>query len=84
MYIPEHRTPASSKCLQLCTPQPLFVQFPRQPSEPPHPTLSSQMVPLPCPKAAKLRAAVAGPNPSCAQTTLASERPQKSSQTVPH
>ena len=44
------RMATSSRCEQLCTPQPLCLQSPSSASTPWHCTLSSQIVPLPTPK----------------------------------
>ena len=49
-------TPASSLWTQLCTPKPLSGQSTSRSSVPPQFTLSSQMVPVPWPKAAFVRA----------------------------
>jgi len=47
-----HRTPASSKCAQLCTPIPLLGQSTSRISEPVHPTSSRRMGPVPWPNCA--------------------------------
>ena len=48
----KHCTPASSWCLQVCTPIPLWEQLMRASSFPLHPTLLRNIPPLPCPKKA--------------------------------
>jgi len=77
----EHSTLASSMCVQLWTPHPLWLQSEICASLPEQSTLSSQIRPVPCPSVPLL---VADGKPSCLQTTLASFISQLSSQTVPH
>jgi len=83
-HVPEHTTPASSPWLQLLCPQGRARHWAMLSSLPMQLKSSSQMCPIPCPKRARLWAAMALPQPSCLHTTAASFRSQPSSQTVPH
>lgn len=80
----EQVTPASSEWSQLCTFQDIWEHSCREASAPLHFRLSSRIVPVPGPKKASTRAAVASPQPSWRHTTWASGRSQASSHTVPH
>ena len=76
--------PASSKWKQLCSPNPLCTQSTSLLSTPLHCTLSSQICPLPEPKANCCAEALLELKPNCLQATCASRSPNRSSQTVPH
>lgn len=80
----EQVTPASSEWSQLCTFQDIWEHCCREASVPLHLRLSSRIVPVPGPKKASPRAAVASPQPSWRHTTWASGKSQASSHTVPH
>lgn len=80
----EQMTPASSEWSQLCTSQVIWEQSFREASAPLHFRLSIRIVPVPGPKKASPRAAVAFPQPNWRHTTWASGRSQASSHTVPH
>lgn len=77
-------TLASSWWPQLWMPNPRCLHCVIDASSPLQLTSSSQMGPLPRPKAAFCGAEVATPHSSCLQTTLASLRSHRSSHTVPH
>lgn len=81
--VPSQIMPASSAWTQLWIPNPLWLQSVTEGSNPKQWTSSSQIWPVPCPKAAFWRAARAPPQPNCLHTTLASFKSQASSHTVP-
>ena len=77
-------TPASSLCIQLCIPHPVWLQLAKNCSRPVQTTSSNHICPVPAGTSPPWRAVLAPRKPSCRQTTLASFKFQWSSHTVPH